>query len=229
MKVQLLVLGKEIQSRFSCLDFDFCLDHDITTRWWNAQKVWKCVGLPNWKFHQVHFYTHTHATAAARQWKKPKRPTILFLQGLEHFSEELNTLKRAHPAQRGSVCCRTRADGKYVFILTCRWSLWSVRTEARSWFQPSRTCEDKRAELHAGCSPTAVTARISGQLVSLSIWIIEQLICMEKERGEELEKLESCSSPHPCRVKPCGAASARNLRTVNLKQATDRNLLHHYS
>lgn len=33
MKVQLLVLGKEIQSRFSCLDFDFCLDQDITTQW----------------------------------------------------------------------------------------------------------------------------------------------------------------------------------------------------
>lgn len=34
-------------------------------------------------------------------------------------------------------------DVTHIFSLTCRWSLWNVRTEDHRWSQQSRTWEDK--------------------------------------------------------------------------------------
>lgn len=39
--------------------------------------------------------------------------------------------------------CIVHADVVHIFALTCRWSLWSVRTEDHKWSQQSRTWEDK--------------------------------------------------------------------------------------
>ena len=168
-----------------CLDVSFCLDHGITTQWWrNFQKVWKCVGLPNWEtleFHQVHFYTYMQLQPHCSERKQNSKQIYpLRAEVLELRAKNIKTCPSA--SARVSMLQHT-CRLKLVSILTCRWSLWSVKTEAHSWFQPSKTCEDKQAEHDAERSSLSL---LWAQLIPLSIWIIKQLICLESERGEEL-------------------------------------------
>lgn len=195
-------------------------------------KVWKCVGLPNratLEFHQDPFYTYMELQSEL-QWDKNGKLFGLLTSDVVELSSEnikncpsLSLCKSKWDFFKILYFARKHADGKKVFIPTCRWSLWSVKTGARSWSQLSRTCEDK----HSGawsqilvCS-TAVTTRLSRQLISLSNWIIEQLICMEWETGEEpitwnwravrSRKISpTCFSHHLCQVQRLSPETARS-------------------
>lgn len=112
----------------------------------SQENVWKCVGLPNQatlEFQQVHF--HTILTTARKNtglvdYKRTIQcGHLLWLFRLLYLALEVKTWE--------TTCFVIYALCSYrggIYFLTCRWSLWNVRTEDHKWFQQSKTWSDKQ-------------------------------------------------------------------------------------